>query len=374
MEKAQLKPKEERRLLRGHLWAYRNEFTHIPSLDDGALVDVVAAQGRFVGRGFYQEQGGIAVRILTAKEEAIDAAFLERRIRRSLRYRQTLYPQEAVYRMVYGESDGLPGLVIDRYGPFLSAQTSCAYYQQAADELAEVCLALEGVEGLRLKGKGRALDFGNVPAQIEVDMNGLRFALHIDAGQKTGMFLDQRENCRAMERLVQGTRVLDAHCYMGKWSCHAARAGAASVLGIDTSAKAIERAEANAELNGFHGRCAFECADVQDVLKRGDRYGVVILDPPALAKSRKQQKHALGLYQALNRDALKNVEAGGYLITSSCSHFVDMPAFLETLKRAAVSAQRKTWIVETRGQAPDHPVLSAMPETAYLKCVTLRVF
>jgi 23S rRNA (cytosine1962-C5)-methyltransferase len=204
-------------------------------------------------------------------------------------------------------------------------------------------------------------------------LNGLSFALNLDTSQKTGMFLDQRVNCRTLDSLAPGARVLDGHCYAGLWSCHAARAGATEVLGVDTSAPAIEAARGNAERNGFTGQCRFECTDIRIALNRGERYDVVILDPPALAKSRAQATRALGLYQALNRDAMNCVEPGGYLITSSCSHFVDTPAFVEMLKRAAAAVHREVWTLEVRGAAPDHPVLMSMPETSYLCCAVLRI-
>jgi 23S rRNA (cytosine1962-C5)-methyltransferase len=213
-----------------------------------------------------------------------------------------------------------------------------------------------------------------VPPIVEVTIAGLRFDLNLEHGQKTGLFLDQRENAMAARPLAVGSRVFDGHCYAGQWSCQLAAAGAASVLGVDSSDAAIDGARVNAEKNGLADRCIFECGDVQAALKRGDRYDVVVLDPPALAKSRAQVKKAAGLYQALNRDAMEAVEPGGYLITSTCSHFVEGPDFVEILKRAARAAQRDVWVMEERGAARDHPVLLAMPETAYLNCVVLRVF
>ena len=375
METAILKSKEDRRLLRGHLWAFRNEFAKLPRFADGAVVDVQSDRGRFIGRGFYQSEGGIGVRILTRREnETVDVAFLARRVARAKRYRDQLYPGETVYRWVYGESDGLPGLVVDRYGSVVVAQSSCEFYSQHAGALAKAFQEHEGVTGVRLTLPGVDLRVGEVPDAVEVSIGGLRFAVHLAEGQKTGMFLDQRENCWALRSLVQGAKVLNGHCYAGQWSCHFATAGAASVLGVDTSAPAVERARVNAERNGVADRCVFECASVTEVLERGERYDVVLLDPPALAKTRAQVTKAAGLYQALNRDAMMAVEPGGYLVTSSCSHFVDRPAFLEILKRAARAAQRDAWVVEERGAAKDHPILLAMPETEYLKCVVLRVF
>lgn len=372
--KAILKPREERRLLRGHLWAFRNEFAELPDLEDGDLVDIVSDAGRFVGRGFFQREGGIAVRILSDEATAIDDAFLPRRIARAQRFREALYPGESTYRWVFGESDGLPGLIADRYGEFVAIETSCGFYTRQAESIANGFLACDGIRGVRLQSSHHVQRFGDVPSTVEVEALGVRFAVNLDQGQKTGLFLDQRENCIANAPFLRGARVLDGYCYAGQWGLHAARAGAASVRCVDTSQPALEMATANAARNGVEDRVTFVCADVSATLRARERYGVVIIDPPALAKTRSQTQKALGHYQALNRDAMQAVEPGGYLITSSCSHFVDEAAFLEMLKRAARSIQRPIWIVEVRGAARDHPVLLAMPETAYLKCVTLRVF
>lgn len=374
MLEARLNPKEERRLLRGHMWGFRNEFAEIPPLEDGALVDVVSSIGRFVGRAFYQAQGGIAVRILSHKRESIDADFLLHRIVRAQRFRERLFPDPTVYRWIFGESDGLPGFVADRYGAVVSAQSSCRFYEAHAEALAAAFLAQPGVEGVRLDVCGEIHSFGDVPSAVECELEGLRLNVDIEGGQKTGLFLDQRVNSRSSATFAPGARVLDGHCYVGLWSCHAAKAGAAHVLGVDTSAPAVERAQANAVLNGVADRCTFECADIAEVLGRGERYDVVLLDPPALAKSRDREAKALRLYQGLHKAAVQAVEPGGYLITSSCSHFVSREAFLETLKRAVGAAQRQAWVVDVRGPSPDHPVLMAMPETNYLTCVTLRVF
>jgi len=371
--KAILKPKEERRLLRGHLWAFRNEFATLPDAADGDVVDIVSNTGRLIGRGFYQREGGIAVRLLSDSADPIDDAFIARRVARARRYRETLYPDASTYRWVFGESDGLPGLVADRYGAVVAIETTCAFYTRQADAIAAAFMG-DDVRGVRLQSGNRVQRYGDVPAQIEVESFGVRSAVQLDQGQKTGLFLDQRENCIAAAPFMRGARVFDGHCYAGQWGLHAARAGASRVVCVDTSQPALEMAARNAALNGVTDAMTFECADVGAALRRGDRYDVVIVDPPALAKARSHVQKALGHYQALNRDAMQAIVPGGYLVTSSCSHFVDGAAFMETLKRAARSVQRPIWIVDVRGAARDHPVLMAMPETAYLKCVTLRVF
>jgi len=372
--RAVLKPKEERRLLRGYLWGYRNEFERLPEVEDGTIVDAVSALGRFVGRGFFQASGGIGVRILTRREETVDAKFLAKRVERALRYRQRIFPGSDVYRWIHGESDGLPGLIADRFGPVISVQTQCAFYANHVDALAAAFLGVEGVQGMRFEIASKARWFGTPVRPLVASLDGLRLDVDVDSGQKTGMFLDQRENALAARVHAPGARILDGHCYNGLWSCHLALAGAEHVLGVDTSGPALDHARKNAALNGVEDRCEFECVDIHEVLKRGERFDVITLDPPALAKSRAHAEKALGMYHALNRDAMAAVTPGGILISSSCSHFVDSEAFLEMLKRAARAAQREAWIVEARGAARDHPVLMSMPETAYLKCVIMRIF
>jgi 23S rRNA (cytosine1962-C5)-methyltransferase len=373
IEQPRLLPKEERRLLRGHLWAYRNEFAEIPELDDGEIVDVLSAEGRFVGRGFYQSHGGIAVRILAWHQTDITPAFFASRIETARAFRETLFPAETTYRWIFGESDGLPGLVADRYGSVVAVQTSCPFYRSHIDSMSASLLAHEGVEGVRAEVCGETLRYGAVPEKTDCAVDGLRVRVDIEGGQKTGLFLDQRMNWPAVRRYAHGKRVLDGHCYAGLWSIHAALAGASHVTAADTSGLAIACAKVNADLNGVLERCSFERMDIMAALEGEGRYDLIVLDPPALAKSRAQERKALGLYQTLNTAALKALDPGGVLITSSCSHFVTAEGFLEILKRATAAARRQTWLLEVRGASLDHPVLMAMPETAYLKCVTLRV-
>ncbi len=372
--RAVLKPKEERRLLRGHLWAYRNEFAWLPaSLTDGELADVYSHDGKLVGRGFYQAEGGIAVRVLCRQAHEVEKDFFRERIEAALRLRERFFPESRVYRWMHGESDGLPGLVADRFGAVVSVRTSCGFYEPFAQILADVFLGFNGVEGVLFEYRNAHQVFGDVPEEIEVTLDGVRLGFALSAGQKTGLFLDQRENCRLLDRVAPGARVFDGHCYIGQWSCRAVRAGAASVLGADTSQRAIDWARHNVALNGGSDRCQLECAPVERLLKSGARFDVVCLDPPALAKGRLSASKALELYLVLNRDGMKAVEPGGFLISSSCSQPVDMSLFLEMLKRAARSAQRQVTILELRGAPLDHPVLMEMPETSYLTCALLQI-
>jgi 23S rRNA (cytosine1962-C5)-methyltransferase len=373
MKRLQLKEKEERRLLRGHLWVFRNELAEAPAFDDGAPVDVVASNGRFIGRGFYQAQGGIAARILARHQVEIDAAFWSRQLETARSLRERLFAGQTVYRWIFGESDGLPGFVADRYGAVVVAESSCAFYHECADQLAKTFLATDGVSGCVITVAGRRHEYGEVPESADCVLEGINMRVPLRGGQKTGLFLDQRVNSAATRAYASGARVLDAHCYSGIWSIHAALAGAREIRAIDTSQSAIEMARENAKRNGVDAACSFECADVMEVFKQGGYYDLVILDPPAFAKSRVQEKKALGLYQSLNKAAMDVVEPGGFLVTSTCSHFVNREAFLEVLKRAATSAQRQAVVLDVRGAAPDHPVLMAMPETEYLTCVWMRI-
>lgn len=370
MYTATLKDKEERRILRGHPWAYRNEFATFPEAPDGALIDVYAANRRFIGRGFCQTKGGIAVRFLARHQTEINSAFFQDRLDQARRYRETQYGN--VYRWIHAESDGLPGLIVDRFGPVVVVESSCAFYLEHAESMARIMLSTEGISSVRMTLCNSSLLYGEDIAATEIECEGLKLAIDFSQAQKTGLFLDQRTNSLDIRRWVAGASVLDAHCYAGVWSCHAALAGASSVLGVDTSAPAIEAARRNAQLNGCEN-VLFECADIREVLKRGVRYDVIILDPPALAKSRAHQTAAFGRYLDLNASAMQALNPGGILVTSSCSHFMPLQDFMEMLKRAARTAQRSAVMLDCRGAASDHPILLGVPETEYLKCVTLRV-
>ncbi len=372
MPTARLKPREDRRILRGHLWAYRNEFDELPELPDGEPVRIVSDAGRAVGVGFLQAEGGIAVRLLALGRDEFDDGALVRRVAAAGAMRAKLFNGERVYRWVHAEGDGLPGLIADRYGPLVVVHADSPFYRARADALAGAFLAEDGVAGVLMRFREEWIEFGEAKTPVSCEIHGLRFSVDPRHGQKTGLFLDQRRNWTLLEPFAAGARVLDAHCYAGAWSLHAAKYGAREVLGVDTSHAAIEQAMANARDNHVADICAFLCADIRDVLKSAEPYDVVVLDPPALAKSRNHLQKALGLYQALNRDAMKILAPGGVLITSSCSQALDEAAFFETLKRAATAAGRRFQVLDIRGAAPDHPALLAMPETRYLTCAVLR--
>jgi 23S rRNA (cytosine1962-C5)-methyltransferase len=374
-QRAVLNPKEERRLLRGHPWVYRNEFSDLPELEDGSIVDVYSAEKRFVGRGFFQAQGGIAVRLLSRHQEDFDTTFFARRLETALTLRRRWFGKDTtVFRWVHAESDGLPGLVIDRYNDVVVISTSCRFYEKNQQILRGALGGLVEVSGVLWDTGTQRTVYGNVPPEIVCTLEtGVTLGFTWEKAQKTGLFLDQRSNAAEMQRLADGARVFDGHCYVGLWTCHAARAGAAEVTAMDTSEAALDQAKRNAEYNGVSQRCRFERGDVLERLPNEPTYDLVFLDPPALAKARSHVAKAVAYYEQLNARGLRALRPGGWLITSSCSHFVDIPLFLEILKRAARTAQRNVQLVALRGAAADHPIAPAVPETAYLKCAFLRV-
>ncbi len=369
----QLKESEEKRILRGHLWVFRNEIASQPDIEDGALTDIFSAQGRFLGRGFWQTKGSIAVRILSRHQKPIDVAFFRKRFTDALSLRERLYPCSRVYRWVHAESDGLPGFTADRYENVIVGKTSCRFYERNRELFAESLLSFADVTGVRLQVQEETYDFGEVPSNVTVKVNGMSFTVDLDHRQKTGMFLDQRENAVAAGRYVQGKRVLDGHCFIGLWSCAAAAAGALEVIGVDTSSSAIELARTNARQNRLDTVCRFVRSDVLEILSSEKPFGAVFLDPPALAKSQSLKEKAIPLYSALSRCAMEALLPGGILVCSSCSHAMDRKGLLEALKRAARTVQRTVKILEIRGAAPDHPVLLSVPETEYLTCVFCQI-
>ena len=389
MTRLTLRRGHDRRVRAGHPWIFSNEIAALDSpVEPGAAVTVVAADGQPLGTGYYNPHSLIAARLLSRREETIDnPGFFIAALKKALEYRARTCGGLDAVRLVHGEGDGLAGLVADRYGDVLSVQllTMGMEVRRAAlvDALREVlaprAIVARNDSGARdLEGLPRATEmlFGEAPAEpVAVTINGLRFAVDVMGGQKTGLFLDQRENCRSLAGLVEGAEVLDLFCYAGAWSLHAAAYGARSVTGVDASAAAVRRAEENAHLNGCQERCRFIAGDVFDVLRgeRGRRYGTVILDPPAFIKSRRHLDEGKKSYLTVNRRALELVAPGGYLLTCSCSHHLDRASFLALIAQAAQQARRSVRLVEMRGQAADHPILPACPETDYLKCAVLYV-
>lgn len=386
MKTVRLKKKEERRVLRGHPWVFSNELQEIPAaLAPGEIVDVLDFSGRFVGRGYINPHTLIAVRILTRNREEIDAAFLFQRITAARDLRTRLGFGES-FRAVYSEGDGLPGLIVDKYSDILVVQSLTAGIERLLDIVITVLQEVYSPRAIILKNdtasreiegltQEKRVAFGVVPVSVLIEESGIQYKVDVLEGQKTGFFFDQRENRQALKDLVRGRRTLDCFCYLGAWALNAARFGASEVLGIDSSEKAVLMARENAALNGFSVN--FIMGDVFEELrafeKKRERFGCIILDPPAFVKSRAKVREGLKGYKELNLRAMKMLEPGGLLISCSCSHHIDFELFKEMLIDAAYSADRGVRLLEMRSQARDHPIVLAARETQYLKCAVLLV-
>ncbi len=388
MKSVTLKKNEDRRIIRGHLWAFSNEIASIEgSPAAGEIVELRTHAGKSLGRGFYHPHSLIAVRLLTPTEEEIDEQFFQRRIAAAIALRKALYPASDCYRLIHGEADLLPGLIADRYNDTIVLQVFAAGMEQRIPLLCDILetllhpkciierneMQLRELEGLPLR---KGIIRGTL-APIVIDEDGVRYEIDPLEGQKTGFFLDQRENRKAVRRLAAGRSVLDCFCNDGGFALNAAAAGALSVLGIDIAEDAIGRARHNAELNSLTSRVTFRAGDAFDFLQSAaesaERYDLVILDPPSFAKSRKTIRKAIHGYRALHRHAFRIIREGGFLATASCSHHLFEEKFLEIIDEAAHETNRTISLLEWHGAAPDHPVLPAMPETEYLKFGIFRV-
>ncbi|MBI3353735.1 MAG: class I SAM-dependent rRNA methyltransferase [Nitrospirae bacterium] len=389
MQTIRLKKNEEKRILAGHLWIFSNEIEGFPShIEPGAIVDAEDYRGSFIGRGYFNPRSLISVRILTREKEEIDAAFFKKKIQFAYGYRKEIFPSEKSYRIVYSEGDFLPGLIIDKYDNSLVIQSLTAGIEKQLDIISnvlkeifnpEVIIARNDVSIRELEGlkpEIRTL-YGKLPDNLIIERNGINFSVDIISGQKTGFFFDQCENYLKLKDIVTNKDVLDGFCYIGGWSLHAARYGAKSVIGIDSSEKAISLAKENASINGFADKCSFEAAEVFDRLrglnKEGKKFDIIILDPPAFVKSRARIRQAIKGYKEINLQAMKLLRQGGYLITCSCSHHLSQEMLLDLLNDAASDAKKTARLIEVRTQARDHPILLSVKETGYLKCVILQM-
>ncbi len=385
-----LKKNEDRRIKNGHPWVFSNEIERLEgSREPGASAELHDAAGGLIGVGHYNPHSLIAFRLLSRQRDDIDSlAFYETRIRAALAHRRALYPGLQTFRAVYGESDVLPGLVVDKYGDCLAIQILSCGMEQRRDLLLEALLKTFSPRGIiarndtsvrSLEGLPETVELlaGEIPDRVEMVENGLRFMISLQDGQKTGGFLDQKENHMLLNGICRNRHVLDCFCYTGGWAIHAGHFGAASVLGLDISGNAITQATANAVLNNLAGPVRFEECDAFERLRslkhEGRRFGVVIMDPPAFAKNRRNIAEATKGYLTVNRRALELLEPGGHLITCSCSYHMGREPFREMLVQAARQARRQVRLVESCSQSPDHPILLTFPESEYLKCLVLQV-
>jgi len=375
-----------------HPWVLASAVERVSgSPADGDAVDVCTHQGRFLARGIYNSRSRIRARLYAwDAAEQIDEAFWRRRIQSAIALRRQLgldEPQGAV-RLVFSEGDGLSGLIVDRYGDYLVVQPTAlaiaVRLQTIADILEELTrpkAILIRTDRSTIKAEGLELTdgpyLGEAPAgPVTIEEHGLKFQVDLTAGQKTGFYLDQRDNRRAAAFCCQGRRVLDMFCYTGGFSLAAAQAGAKEVLGVDASQHAVALAAENAALNGLK-QASFRCGDcfrtMQELIDAGERFGAVILDPPRFARSRRNVPEALRAYHWLNRLACELLEPEGMLVTCSCSGHVGREQFLEMLLGVAQQTGRDIQILQQRGAAADHPVSITCRETEYLKCMICRV-
>lgn len=386
-----LKKREERRLRAGHLWVYSNEIdtrvTPLKGLVPGQPVVVESHHGRPLAMGYANPGSLIAVRVISRRPEAVfDAGLIRQRLERALQLREALNPRRC-YRWVFGESDRLPGLVVDRYQDYCSVQITTAGMEAQKEEIVSALDELCAPRGIvwrndspmrELEGLPQGTEVqGEVPEFVEVLEQDARFEVSLSGGQKTGWFYDQADNRTRMQRYVRGQRVLDLFSYVGAWGVRAALAGAEQVLCVDVSAEAVAQVRHNAALNGVQERIEAKAGDVFDTLKQlrgaGERFDVVITDPPAFVKRKKDLDKGSEAYQRLNHQALELLAEDGMLITASCSYHMPAAGFQRAVARAAHQSGRELQILERGGQAVDHPIHPAMPETEYLKALFCRV-
>ncbi len=381
-----------KRIRNGHLWVYRSDVTSAVGAEGGAIVRVVDQVNNFVGQAFYSDRSEIALRFLTTTAEVIDRDWWRARLRACGDRRASIARDTDAYRLVYSEGDLLPSVIVDKYGDVLVMQTlsqgSDRWKQTIAELLVEEFTPRAVVErndarvrqfeGLELQSGvlWGAPDSGavNAASDFEIHQHGVRFLVSPLSGQKTGAFLDQRENYLAAAHVAQG-RALDCFTFNGGFALHIAGA-CDTVIGIDISEDAIAGARRNAELNDATS-VEFRAANVFDALREfeaaGERFDTIVLDPPAFAKNRASVKSAVRGYKEINLRALKLLNSGGVLVTCTCSYHMGEEMFLEIIAAAALDGHRRLQIVEVRGQSSDHPVLLGVPETHYLKCVIARV-
>ena len=367
----------------GHPWIYRTDVAEAAG-EAGDVLRVVDRGGRFLGRAFYNPKSEITLRIATREDEEINEAFFRAHLERAWAYRKSLNIDADAYRLLHAEADGVPGLVIDRYGDFFVLQVGSAAIERRLDRIVAAIGDLFAPTGILLRGDSAArrreglsigvrVLSGQVPDFVVVREGPIRYRACLWTGQKTGSFLDQRENRLAAARYARG-RVLDVFSYAGGFALHAART-AGFVEAVDASGDALEAARANAELNGL-SNITFTRANAFDLLRErsdaGERYDLVILDPPAFAKTKRDLPAATRAYKEINLRAMKLLKSGGVLVTCSCSYHFSRELVGETLRSAAADAGRTVRAREWRGQAQDHPEVLTIPETRYLKCAVLE--
>jgi 23S rRNA (cytosine1962-C5)-methyltransferase len=389
MEKVILKRKISSRVQNGHPWIFGNEVEKVEGTPmPGAIVEVFYHDGKFAGKGYINQQSQIMVRLLTREKNVeINEDFFLQKIEKCWKYRQQIGYTENC-RLVFGEADELPQLIIDKFNDYFVLQTLALGMERWKAAIVKALQTIFKPRGIyerndvpvrELEGMPQQKGFLSDPfeTKIIITENDLKFTVDIENGQKTGYFLDQKDNRRAIQNIVKGAEVLGAFTYTGTFELHAAYYGAKQVLGIDISENAVAQANENARLNGLENICRFEKANAFDVLKSWSKeppkYDVVMLDPPAFTKSRSNIDKAITGYKEINLRGIKLVRPGGFLVTSSCTNLVSPPLFLEIINSAAKDARRSVRQVIYQTQSPDHPIIWSMENTQYLKFLIVQV-
>lgn len=389
-----LKKGEGRTLKSGGAWIYDNEVSQVRGdFENGDIIAVEDFDGYFMGWGFINKNSKIRVRIMSRRREnEITEALLEKRVRNAWEYRkQNIYT--GCCRLIFGEADWLPGLVVDKFADVLVVESLALGIDRLKPLILELIKKVLAEDGITIRGvyersdakvrlqegMERVKGFLGEPfdTRVEIVENGVKYIVDVQDGQKTGFFLDQKCNRAAIHKLCPGKKVLDCFTHTGSFALNAGIAGAREVLGVDTSMTGVKQAEENARLNGLSGLVKFRCADVFELLpqleEQGELYDVVILDPPAFTKSRSSVKNAVKGYREINLRGMKLVRDGGYLVTCSCSHYMEPELFAKTIREAAHGVRKRLRQVEFRTQAPDHPILWAADESYYLKFYIFQV-
>lgn len=383
-----LKKGEGRMLKSGGLWIFDNEIASIlGSFEDGDIVAVHDFDGYGLGKGFINRNSKIRVRMMTRnRHQEIDEAFLKMRVQEAWDYRKKVSDTGSC-RVIFGEADFLPGLVVDKFSDVLVVQSLALGIDRLKDQIVELLKEVLAADGIKIRGvyersdakvrrqEGMELYKGFIgepfDTNVEIEENGVRYMVDVKDGQKTGFFLDQKYNRKAIQHLCKDAKVLDCFTHTGSFALNAGYGGAKEVTGVDASELAVEQAILNSKLNGMEDRVKFICRDVFELLpeleEKGEKFDVVILDPPAFTKSRNSVKNAVKGYREINLRAMKLVRDGGFLATCSCSHFMTYELFTQTIHQAARNVHKRLRQVEYRTQAPDHPILWAAEESYYLK-------
>lgn len=389
-----LKKGEGRMLKSGGLWIFDNEIASIlGSFEDGDIVAVHDFDGYGLGKGFINRNSKIRVRMMTRnRHQEIDEAFLKMRVQEAWDYRKKVSDTGSC-RVIFGEADFLPGLVVDKFSDVLVVQSLALGIDRLKDQIVELLKEVLVADGIKIRGvyersdakvrrqEGMELYKGFIgeafDTNVEIEENGVRYMADVKDGQKTGFFLDQKYNRKAIQHLCKDAKVLDCFTHTGSFALNAGYGGAKEVTGVDASELAVEQATLNSKLNGMEDRVKFICRDVFELLpeleEKGEKFDVVILDPPAFTKSRNSVKNAVKGYREINLRAMKLVRDGGFLATCSCSHFMTYELFTQTIHQAARNVHKRLRQVEYRTQAPDHPILWAAEESYYLKFYVFQV-